>query len=138
MFAIDEAKLPPPTPATAAAMSRVAKETPGLRMMPAKIVGTSSSRALKIVQLRPPKVATAKVYGRRSTAPTRVGALVRRNFCDGSRPYFGPRKSTKTDHRLQIEKPMCSERIDTTRLRRATFAPVRAQKSGSSGRQSSI
>src|SRR4051794_4537329 len=48
------------------------------------------------------------------------------------------RKSTSTDHRLQIEKPMCSEKTEKNRLRRATGLPVRSQKSGSSGRQSSI
>ena len=48
------------------------------------------------------------------------------------------RNSTSTDHRLQIEKPMCSEKIEKNRLRRATFLPVVRQKSGSSGRQSSI
>src|SRR4051794_41946361 len=48
------------------------------------------------------------------------------------------RKSTITDHRLQIEKPMCSENTEKNRLRRATRRPVDAQNAGSSGRQSSI
>ena len=48
------------------------------------------------------------------------------------------RNSTSTDHRLQIEKPMCSEKIEKNRLRRATFLPVDSQNWGSSGRQSSI
>ena len=48
------------------------------------------------------------------------------------------RKSTSTDHRLQIEKPMCSEKIEKNRLRRATGLPVDSQNCGSSGRQSSI
>src|SRR4051812_49961303 len=48
------------------------------------------------------------------------------------------RKSTSTDHRLQTEKPMCSEKIEKKRLRRATFLPVDSQNRGSSGRQSSI
>ncbi len=48
------------------------------------------------------------------------------------------RNRTSTDHRLQIEKPMCSEKIEKNRLRRATFLPVVSQNCGSSGRQSSI
>src|SRR3712207_9448292 len=54
-------------------------------------------------------------------------------------PYTASgRKSTSTDHRLQIEKPMCSEKTEKNRWRRATGRPVDAQKAGSSGRQSSI
>jgi hypothetical protein len=37
-----------------------------------------------------------------------------------------------------MEKPMCSEKTEKNRLRRATFLPVVSQKRGSSGRQSSI
>src|SRR5215218_3528586 len=48
------------------------------------------------------------------------------------------RNSTSTDHRLQIEKPMCSEKIEKNRLRRATRLPPASQNRGSSGRQSSI
>src|SRR5687767_324648 len=48
------------------------------------------------------------------------------------------RNSTSTDHRLQIEKPMCSLKTEKKRLRRATPFPVDSQNSGSSGRQSSI
>nr|WP_308209948.1 hypothetical protein [Actinomadura madurae] len=61
MLAIEDAKLPPPTPATAARSSRVVNETPGSMRNAARTAGTSSSAALKIVQLRPPKRATAKV-----------------------------------------------------------------------------
>jgi hypothetical protein len=61
MLAIEEAKLPPPTPATAATRSRVLNSTPGSRTIAAKTVGTSSSSAANTVQLRPPNVATAKV-----------------------------------------------------------------------------
>ena len=39
-----------------------------------------------MVQLRPPKTPTAKVYGNRSTPPTRVGRAVSRNFWAGSKP----------------------------------------------------
>src|SRR4051812_49609479 len=48
------------------------------------------------------------------------------------------RNSTSTDHRLQTEKPTCSEKIEKNRLRRATRRPGDSQNSGSSGRQSSI
>src|SRR5829696_2326442 len=48
------------------------------------------------------------------------------------------RNSTITDQRLQIEKPMCSEKTEKKRFRRATFLPVDSQNCGSSGRQSSI
>src|SRR3712207_7510040 len=54
-------------------------------------------------------------------------------------PYTASgRKSTSTDHRLQAEKPTCSEKTEKNRLRRATGLPVDSQKTGSSGRQSSI
>src|SRR4051794_18268607 len=48
------------------------------------------------------------------------------------------RNSTSTDQRLQIGKPMCSEKIEKYRFRRATVLPVDSQNCGSSGRQSSI
>src|ERR671927_427844 len=54
-------------------------------------------------------------------------------------PYTASgRKRTSTDHRLQIEKPTCSEKTEKNRLRRATPFPVDSQNWGSSGRQSSI
>src|SRR3954452_18144890 len=46
--------------------------------------------------------------------------------------------STRTDHRLQTEKPTCSEKIEKMRLRRTVFFPVTSQNAGSSGRQSWI
>ena len=62
MFAIDEAKLPPPTPAVAAirqnAQYGVAGSLHGVRD---SSVGTSSSSALTTVQLRPPNLGTANV-----------------------------------------------------------------------------
>jgi len=45
---------------------------------------------------------------------------------------------TNTDHMLQMEKPMCSVKIEQIRLRRATQAPPSLQKVRSSGRQSAI
>jgi len=61
MFAIDEAKLPPPTPARAATRSSVLNETPGCNTAAAATVGTRSRAALKMVQFRPPKRVTANV-----------------------------------------------------------------------------
>src|SRR3954451_4524791 len=119
MFAIDDAKLPPPTPATAASRISVEYETPGSIRKAADTAGTSSSDALMMVQLRPPNRATANVYGIRSTAPTSAGTAVSRNLPAGSTPYAGPRKSTSTDHIVHTEKPMCSEEIEKIRFRRA-------------------
>src|SRR6266568_2080606 len=124
MFAIEEAKLPPPTPATAARIIKVVYETPGAISRAAGMVGSSSRAALMMVQFRPPNLATAKVYGSRSTEPSAVGTAVSRNLPAGSMWYLGPRNSTMTDQRLQIEKPMCSEKIEKIRFRRATRAPV--------------
>ncbi len=86
MLAIDDEKLPPPTPATAATMSSVLNSTPGFSTIPASTQGTSSRADEKIVQLRPPNLATANVYGRRRKAPTAVGTVVSRNFCAGVKP----------------------------------------------------
>src|SRR3954452_10800983 len=118
MFVIDDAKLPPPTPAIAATISSVSYDTPGLTTNAAVMVGMRSNSALTIVQLRPPNFATAKVYGSRNPAPSAVGSVVSRNFsaaaCFGSvlNPYAGVMNRTRTDQRLQIEKPMCSERME--------------------------
>ena len=43
--------------------------------------------------------------------------------------------STATDHRVQIEKPTCSAKIEKIRLRRAIFAPPFSQNVASSGHQ---
>ena len=138
MLVIDEAKLPPPTPVSAATTRNVAYEVPGSMTTAAAAVGTSSSSALKTVQLRPPKRATAKVYGTRTTAPTSVGIATRKNFPAGSTPYSGPMNSTITDHRLQMENPMCSDSTENTRFRRAIRSPVASQNSASSGSHRSI
>ncbi len=98
-------------------------EVPGRTAYAAAAVGISSNAALNTVQLRPPNRATAKVYGTRSTAPTSVGTATRKNFPAASIPYSGPMKSTSTDHRLQTENPMCSQRMESARLRRAIRRP---------------
>ncbi len=41
-------------------------------------------------------------------------------------------------HNIHTLNPTCSAKIENTRLRRATARPVVSQKTGSSGRQSSI
>src|SRR5438552_15633062 len=119
MLAIDDEKLPPPTPAIAATISIVLNDTPGCSANAATIAGSSNSAALTIVQFRPPNFATANVYGSRKNEPTPAGTVVSRNFCDGSKPYSGPRNSTNTDHSVQIENPMCSDRMEKLKLRRA-------------------
>lgn len=62
MLAIEEAKLPPPSPARAATSSIVANDVSGLlTTTESPMVGISSSRAETMVQLRPPNRATMKV-----------------------------------------------------------------------------
>ena len=80
MFAIDDEKFPPPTPATDAQSSSVVNDTPGCSAKAASTQGTMRMPAEKIVQLRPPNLAVANVYGRRRTPPTAVGSVVSRNF----------------------------------------------------------
>src|SRR5438552_16150102 len=109
MLAIDDEKLPPPKPVRQATRSSVSKETPGFSTKPVTAQGIISNAALMTVQFRPPSLATANVYGIRMAEPTAAGAVVSRNFWPGLKPYFFPRNSTKTDHRVQIDDPMCSE-----------------------------
>ena len=61
ILVIDEAKLPPPTPANSEMTSRVSNSTPGLSTTAIRIEGSNSSRAEAMVQLRPPNKPTAKV-----------------------------------------------------------------------------
>ena len=62
MLVIDEAKLPPPRPASAAQNSIVPNDVDGsLTAQASARVGTTSSSAETTVQLRPPKRGTAKV-----------------------------------------------------------------------------
>jgi hypothetical protein len=53
-------------------------------------------------------------------------------------PNAGVKNSTNTDHRLQTEKPMCSVKMLSSRLRRAIREPVRSQNVGFSGSHTSI
>ena len=78
MLVIDDAKLPPPNPANAATTMNVVYDVSG-RFITYSVstVGISSSSALTIVQLRPPNLAGATVYGIRMNAPTSVGIATR-------------------------------------------------------------
>jgi hypothetical protein len=80
ILVMDEAKLPPSAPATAAVTRKVVKDIPSCMMIAAKMVGISWSAALMIVQFRPPKRATANEYGSLRTEPTSVGTPTRMNF----------------------------------------------------------
>ena len=130
MLVIDEAKFPPPTPASAATSRNVVYDVPGSMTTAAAATGTSSIAALITVQLRPPNRATAKVYGTRSTPPTSVGIATRKNFPAGSIPYSGPMNSTITDHRLQMENPMCSDTTENpgSAARPAPPSPARSPR----------
>src|SRR6478609_9389895 len=140
MFAIELAKLPPPKPAVAAIRQKTQNGVSGRCTKKAKSsVGTSSSAALIMVQLRPPNLGTANVYGSRSSDPTRLGSATNTKSCCGVKEK--PICSRNAELTLQIsqtEKPRCSAKIDQIRLRRATCLPPPSQNSGSSGRQSSI
>ena len=70
MFAIEEAKLPPPTPASGRDDQQRGVGDARLEQERREHGRDQQQAALKMVQLRPPNRATAKVYGSRSTAPT--------------------------------------------------------------------
>src|SRR3977135_4405523 len=124
MLVIDEAKFPPPRPAIPPTTSSVFRDTPGLRKIPTRIHGTISAAALKIVQLRPPNFATAKVYGTRRTDPTRAGVDVSRNLSAALNPSLFPKNNTRTDHIVQMENPMCSAKIENHRFFVAMRRPL--------------
>ncbi len=132
--------MPPPTPAVAEISTNTQYGVPGFCTATANSsVGISRSRALTTVQLRPPNLGTANVYGSRSREPIRFGTATSRKSCETekSKPILAS-IAALTLQKSQTEKPRCSARIDQIRLRRATGAPVESQNSGSSGRQSSI
>src|ERR1700742_837141 len=109
MFVIDDAKLPPPRPASAA----------------------------HTAQLRPPNFAVANVYGKRRHAPTSVAVAASKNLSPAEKPYTDAgMNSTITDQIDQIEKPTCSAITDQIRLRRAILLLPSAHAAVSSGSQS--
>src|SRR4051812_36259878 len=138
MLVIDDAKLPPPKPASAAHARYGHKGRPGLasnHIVPS--VGISSTNAENTVQLRPPKVAVASVYGMRRHAPTSVAVAPSRNLSPAEKPYTDSgMNSTITDQMDQIEKPMCSATTDQIRLRRAMYLLPASHATVSSGTQS--
>src|SRR4051794_22722326 len=140
MFVIEEAKLPPPTPANAAIAQKTQYGVPSwVTATGYPPAGPGGATAATAVQLRPAKTGTANVYGSRSSAPTRLGIATRTNSCCGVKS--NPAAARNAELTLQIihtEKPRCSAKIDQSRLRRATRWPVSCQNVSSSGRQSSI
>src|SRR5829696_3824066 len=148
MLAIDDAKLPPPNPAVAAINSSTANGRSGCVTAHASPRHGTTSRSAEItVQLRPPKIGTAKVYGSRRTAPTPLGTATNHNAWlalsanpDAAALPLGPAIiwTTTMLHNSHAENPMCSAKIDQIKLRRAIGLPTVSQNFGSSGRQSSI
>ena len=82
MFAIELAKLPPPSPAVAAIRQNIQYGVSGRCTAYANpSVGISSRAALATVQFRPPNFGTAN--GSRSREPTRLGRATSRKSCCG-------------------------------------------------------
>src|SRR5262249_34744317 len=123
MLVIDDAKLPPPNPVSAAHTRYGHSGRPGLASSTTvPTPGSSRTNAENMVQLRPPKVAVASVYGMRRHAPTSEAVAPNRNLSAAEKPYTAcGMNNTMTDQIDQIEKPTCSATTDHTRLRRATF-----------------
>lgn len=140
MLAIELAKLPPPTPPSAAISSSTPKGVSGLdTAKPRSVAGIRRSPAETMVQLRPPKMATMKVYGKRSVAPTRLGSEISQNASELDRVNPAPGSITTTiDQSCQMMKPRNSAKIDQPRLRRAMGRPSLCQNFGSSGSHPSI
>src|ERR1700760_2941430 len=100
-------------------------------------VGINSTSAENTVQLRPPNLAVANVYGKRRHAPTSVAVAPSRNLSPAEKPYTDAgMNNTITDQIDQIEKPMCSAVTDQIRLRRAILSLPASQAAVSSGSQS--
>src|ERR1700675_49276 len=88
MFVIEDAKLPPPRPASAAHTRYGHSGKPGLASSSrVPIVGINSANAENMVQLRPPNLAVANVYGKRRHAPTKVAVAPSRNLSPAEKPY---------------------------------------------------
>src|SRR5437763_6867507 len=147
MLAIDDEKLPPPTPAVAAHKNSTQSCTlcdwsnshPLGTTMASSSVGISNKVALKVVHALPPNLGTANVYGMRSSEPIRFGMSVNKNSSDTDKlmPALA-RLSTTIVHSTHTLKPRCSANIDHARFFRAILPPARSQKTSSSGSQCSI
>src|SRR5947209_1577991 len=117
MLAMDDEKLPPPTPADAAHSSSTHSCTSWLwcsnhplgTTTASSSTGTNSSDELITVHFRPPNFGMANVYGMRNAEPMAFGTSVSRNCSDTDsvRPALA-RLITTVVQRTQIEKPMCS------------------------------
>ena len=94
--------------------------------------GISSSAAEMVVQLRPPKTGTAKVYGSRRKAPTPLGTATRHRawLAVSAQPDAAgcagcPEAPTAVIwtttmlHNIHTLNPTCSAKIENIRLRRA-------------------
>lgn len=82
-----DAKFPPPNPAVAAISRNPQYGVDGFRTaMASSRVGISSSNPLTTVQLRPPNLGTANVYGIRSIDPTKFGTATRKNSWAAVKP----------------------------------------------------
>jgi len=140
MLAIEEAKLPPPTPASAAMPTSAMNGSSGLLTAQARApVGRSRRRADTTVQLRPPNRGTAKVYGIRSVAPTSAGVETSQNISLTLRSKPTPLScGTTMLQSAQTAKPRNSAKMDSQRLRRAMGRPVVAHWVGFSGSHPSI
>src|SRR3954451_16909485 len=90
MLAIDDEKLPPPTPAVAAHRTSThsctlcvwSNSQPLGTTIASNRVGISNNAALKVVHALPPNLGTANVYGMRSSDPIRFGMSVNKNSSD--------------------------------------------------------
>ena len=148
MLAIDEEKLPPPTPAVAAHASSTQNcvSWPACASQPLGTTtasssdGISSSAALIVVHRRPPKRGTANVYGIRSTEPIRFGTAVSQN-CSGSDSVMPTLPRLMHDDRPQhpdAEAEMLGEDREDQVPARDPRARVRPRTASSSGSQRSI
>jgi len=140
MLAMDEAKLPPPTPARAAIPNSATNGSSGLLTAQTRPkAGRSNSSAEITVQLRPPKTGTAKVYGMRRVAPTRLGTDTSQNIWStvSAKPALFSCGTTML-HRAHTANPRNSAKIDQIRLRRAMSRPSWIHWSRCSGFQFSI
>src|SRR3989442_15465746 len=140
MFAMLEAKLPPPSPAVEAASAMSQNGVSGWRTSTTRDTGGMSKRsALTTVQFRPPNRGTAKVQGKRMKDPIRPASDTSVKSCAAG--YLNPTLASFVAAMLQTshaQNPRFSARIDQTRLRRAIDFPLFSQKSASSGFQSLI
>ena len=87
MLVMDDAKLAPPSPAIAPTTRYIQSGWPGFAMIHSiPTAGMSRTKAENMVQLRPPKVAVASVYGMRRKAPVSVTTAETRNLSGASSP----------------------------------------------------